>query len=191
MNRWLVNVSQVGAAALLMAGIAGCNRDASADAGVAGAATGAADAAQYAKVLSVDPVRQTVDNPQQVCRDEVVTHTAPPKDQHQIAGTAIGAVLGGVLGNQIGGGRGRTLATVGGAVAGGYAGKRVEEAHQEGTTTSSTVRRCSTVNNPSNKIVAYDVRYEFKGVQRTVRMDHDPGDRLEVQEGVVSVSDAR
>jgi len=39
--------------------------------------------------------------------------------------------------------------------------------------------------------VAYDVKYQYNGVTRTVRMDHDPGDRVEVQEGVVSVSDAR
>jgi len=27
-------------------------------------------------------------------------------------------------------------------------------------------------------------------VTRTIRMDHDPGDRVQVQEGVVAVSDA-
>ena len=52
-------------------------------------------------------------------------------------------------------------------------------------------RRCSTPAGHPNKIVAYDVRYEYKGVKRTIRMDHDPGDRVQVQEGVVAVSDAR
>jgi Predicted outer membrane lipoprotein len=33
-----------------------------------------------------------------------------PKDDHRIAGTAIGAVAGGLLGHQIGGGKGKTLA---------------------------------------------------------------------------------
>jgi uncharacterized protein YcfJ len=42
-----------------------------------------------------------------------------------------------------------------------------------------------------DKIVAYDVRYEYNGVTRSIRMDHDPGDRVEVQEGVSVVSDAR
>lgn len=41
-------------------------------------------------------------------------------------GAAGGAVVGGLLGNQIGSGRGRTLATIAGAVGGGYAGNRVE-----------------------------------------------------------------
>jgi len=42
-------------------------------------------------------------------------------------GIAAGAVLGGVLGHQVGGGNGRTLATVAGAVGGGYAGNEVEK----------------------------------------------------------------
>ncbi|KRE92536.1 hypothetical protein ASG87_00520 [Frateuria sp. Soil773] len=174
--------------------LSACNRDASADAGVAAgqsAAQSADNGPKYAKVVSVDPVRTTVNNPKQVCHDEVVSHTAPPKDQHQIAGTAIGAVLGGVLGNQVGGGKGRTLATVAGAVGGGYAGKKIQEDRQHGTVTTTTERRCSTVDNTSSKVVGYDVRYEYNGVTRTVRMDHDPGDRVQVQEGVTAVSDAR
>ena len=178
-----------------------CNRDASADGGLntgAQSATAPANAApaadagpKYAKVVSVDPVRKTSNNPKQVCHDEVVTHTAPPKDQHRIAGTAIGAVVGGVLGNQVGGGKGKTLATVAGAVGGGYAGNRIEKSRQHGTVTQSTERRCDTVDHTSSKIVGYDVRYEYNGVTRTTRMDHDPGDRVQIQEGVTAVSDAR
>ncbi|HEX7813890.1 MAG TPA: glycine zipper 2TM domain-containing protein [Dyella sp.] len=66
-----------------------------------------------------------------------------PKDQHQIAGMAIGAVGGGLLGHQIGGGKGKTLATVGGAVAGGYAGKKVQENQQAKHT--HIERRCHEV----------------------------------------------
>jgi uncharacterized protein YcfJ len=86
---------------------------------------------------------------------------------------------------------GRTLATVAGAVGGGYAGNRIEANRQHGQVTSSVQRRCSTVNESSDRIVGYDVRYQYKGVTRTVRMDHDPGDRVQVQEGVTAVSDAR
>ena len=53
-------------------------------------------------------------------------------------GIAAGAVLGGVLGHQIGGGNGRTLATVAGAVGGGYAGNEVEKRSR--ATTSYQVR---------------------------------------------------
>jgi len=45
----------------------------------------------------------------------------------QQAGPLIGAIAGGIVGNQIGEGRGRTLATVGGAAAGAIAGGAVEK----------------------------------------------------------------
>lgn len=43
------------------------------------------------------------------------------------AGVAAGALLGGLLGNQVGGGNGKTVATVLGAVGGGWAGNTVEK----------------------------------------------------------------
>ncbi|WEN14076.1 glycine zipper 2TM domain-containing protein [Rhodanobacter sp. AS-Z3] len=189
MNRMTLNVLNIAIAAVLATGISACNKNA--DAGVAGAGTSADAGVKYAKVTSVEPVRSTVNNPKQACHDETVTSTAPPKDEHRIAGTAIGAVVGGLLGNQVGGGKGKTLATVAGAVGGGYAGNRIEAKNQHGQVTSSVERKCETVNNSSSKIVGYDVRYEYNGVTRTVRMDHDPGDRVEVQEGVTAVSAAR
>jgi uncharacterized protein YcfJ len=201
MNRLLVNALYMGIAATFAVSLAACNRDASADAGAAGASSAQAAAAapaaaensgpQYAKVVGVTPVRKTTSTPRQVCKDVVVNHTAPPKDQHRIAGTAIGAVAGGLLGHMVGGGKGKTLATVAGAVGGGYAGNKIEAAHQQGTVTSTVERQCSTVNDSTTKIVGYDVKYEYNGVTRTTRMDHDPGDRVQVQQGVTAVSDAR
>lgn len=203
MNKTMINALSIGIAAALAVGISGCNRNA--DAGTsAGAAISSADAAgesattatadtgiKYAQVVSVDPVRKATPTSKQVCQDEVVNHTAPPKDEHRLVGTAIGAVAGGLLGNQVGGGKGKTLATVAGAVGGGYAGNRIQANRQHAQVTTSVERKCETVNNSSTKIVGYDVRYEYNGVTRTVRMDHDPGDRVQVQEGVTAVSDAR
>ena len=199
MNRLMVKVLNVGLAAALAASLSACNRSAgsvaASDAGApAGAATapgapnaaGAADAnaapdsgVRYAQVVSVDPVREST--PGQVCHDVTVTHTEPPKDQHHIAGTAIGAVAGGLLGHMVGGGKGNTVATVAGAVGGGYAGNRIEASHQQGQVVTSVQRHCDTVNNPNGNIVAYDVHYVYNGVTRTVRMDHDPGDRVQLQ----------
>jgi uncharacterized protein YcfJ len=193
MNRLMVNVLNVAVAAALATSLSACNRSADAGTSAGGADAGvSADAGlKYAKVVSVEPVRSTVNHPKQVCHDETVTQTAPPKDQHRIAGTAIGAVVGGLVGNQVGGGKGKTLATVAGAVGGGYAGNRIQASRQKGQVTSTVERKCSTVNNTSSKIVGYDVHYIYNGVTRTVRMDHDPGDRVQVQEGVTAVSDAR
>jgi uncharacterized protein YcfJ len=193
MSRLVVSALNLGLGAALVFGLSACNRDANADGGIGASASSQAaaqDGPKYAKVVAVTPVRQA-NAPQQVCHDEVVTQRAPVKDTHQIAGTAIGAVAGGLLGNQIGGGKGRTLATVAGAVGGGYAGHEIQQNHQQNNTVSSVQKHCSTVNSAdADKVVAYDVSYEYNGVTRTVRMDHDPGDRLQVQEGVVAVSDA-
>jgi uncharacterized protein YcfJ len=197
MNRLMVNVLNVGLAAALATSLSACNRsagsvaasDAGAPAGTVtapAAANAAADAnaapdsaVRYAQVVSVEPVREST--PGQVCHDVTVTHTEPPKDQHHIAGTAIGAVAGGLLGHMVGGGKGNTVATVAGAVGGGYAGNRIEASHQQGQVVTSVQRRCDTVNNANGNIVAYDVHYVYNGVTRTVRMDHDPGDRVQLQ----------
>jgi uncharacterized protein YcfJ len=79
----------------------------------------------------------------QVCKDVRVRNQSG--DNHQIAGTAIGAVAGGLLGHQVGGGKGKTLATVGGAVAGGYAGHTVQKKHQENNAGYHIERRCHDV----------------------------------------------
>jgi uncharacterized protein YcfJ len=205
MNRLMINTLNIAITAALALGLSACNRNAAADTSSDAAAmsngsnVAAAPAPQpapdngpqYAQVVSVEPVRQSISDPQRVCHDQVITHTAPPKDEHRIAGTAIGAVAGGLLGHLVGGGRGNTLTTVAGAVGGGYAGNRIEAAHQQGQVTQTVERRCDTVDNTSSKVVAFDVHYVYNGVTRTVRMDHDPGDRVQVQQGIIAVSDAR
>lgn len=47
------------------------------------------------------------------------------------AGAVVGALVGGVVGSTIGHGNGRTLATVGGAVAGGFAGQSIQNRNAE------------------------------------------------------------
>ncbi|KAF1056878.1 MAG: hypothetical protein GAK44_00042 [Pseudomonas delhiensis] len=135
---------------------------------------------QYAEVVAVQPVKETIKTPRQVCKDVAVTHQRPVKDQHQIAGTAIGAIAGGLLGNQIGGGKGKTLATVAGALGGGYAGNKVQEGMQQRDTYTTTETRCSTVNDSSDKVVGYDVKYLLDGKAGQVRMDRDPGSQIPV-----------
>lgn len=138
------------------------------------------EAPRYANVVSVQPVKQRVDHKREECRDETVTRKRKPDDQHQVAGTVIGAVAGGVIGNQIGGGRGRDLTTVAGAIGGGVAGKQIQKNQQNKRTVTTVERRCRTVNEPTEEVIAYDVVYEYLGATHHVRMDHDPGDRVEL-----------
>ncbi|MBE1161837.1 glycine zipper 2TM domain-containing protein [Dyella acidiphila] len=88
--------------------------------------------------------QSTYSTPQSGTRE--VCHTVQvedaPKDNHQIAGTAVGAVAGGLLGHTVGKGKGNLLATAGGVVAGGYAGKKVQENHQANHPTYHYEKRC-------------------------------------------------
>jgi uncharacterized protein YcfJ len=136
-----------------------------------------------ADVLAVEPVTETVKVPRQVCGNEVVSHQAPTRDPKRVTGAVVGGVVGGVVGNQIGGGSGKTIATVAGAAAGGYAGSKIQKGMQENNTYETTEARCATVYDSVEKSAGYDVRYRLDGVEHTVRMDHDPGSRIPVEDG--------
>lgn len=176
MTGYLRGATWLGMAALATMGLAACNQNAS------------AEGPQYATVVSTTPIKKTVNNPTQECHNEAVAVHKPVKDKHQLLGTAIGAVAGGLLGNQVGGGNGKKLATVAGAVAGGYAGHEVQEHHQENATETVNKRVCKTINHTSTKIVAYNVKYKYNGSVHTVRMDHDPGDKVQIKQDVKVVS---
>ncbi|MDG9881977.1 glycine zipper 2TM domain-containing protein [Pseudomonas putida CSV86] len=133
---------------------------------------------EYAQVTGVQPVKTTVKTPREVCKDVTVTRQRPVQDQHQIAGTVVGALAGGLLGNQIGGGTGKKIATVAGAVGGGYAGNKVQEHMQNSDTYTTTQTRCNTVNDVSEKVVGYDVKYTIGDKVGQVRMDRDPGSQI-------------
>jgi len=64
--------------------------------------------ALYGRVESIEPVQVPANSP-------------------GILGTIIGGVAGGILGHQVGGGTGNTVATIGGAALGAYAGNQVEQ----------------------------------------------------------------
>jgi uncharacterized protein YcfJ len=75
------------------------------------------------------------------CGTVISTHSYQRKAEHGSGvGVATGAVVGGLLGHQVGGGRGRTLATVAGAVGGGYAGNEIEKNARAETFTDVRVR---------------------------------------------------
>jgi len=92
------------------------------------------------------------------------------------------ALAGGLLGNQIGGGNGKKLATVAGAVGGGYAGNKVQEGMQNRDTYTTTQTRCNTVNDLSEKVVGYDVKYSIGDKAGQVRMERDPGSQIPLDE---------
>jgi uncharacterized protein YcfJ len=142
-----------------------------------------------ADVLAVKEVRETVVTPQERCEDVAVKHQAPVQDERRVAGSVIGGLAGGLLGNQMGGGNGKTLATVAGIAAGGYAGNQVQKSMQERDAVVGTERRCHTVNEKSQKVVGYDVTYRLAGKEGVVRTVTKPGATLPVRNGQVVVTD--
>lgn len=145
------------------------------------------DQKNHAIVVSVRDVLKSVNIPRESCTDELVTVTRPTKDPHQIAGTVAGAVIGGVIGNQFGSGKGKDVATGVGAVGGGYAGNKVQENMQDKNTYQEMQRKCVTVMDTRSEQTGYDVTYRFDGRTETIRMDHDPGKRIAMVNGMPDV----
>jgi uncharacterized protein YcfJ len=144
---------------------------------------------QYADVVQVTPLTRTIRTPRQDCHDESVVHQRQSRDSHQIVGTVAGAVVGGLLGHYVGGGTGRDIATGVGAAAGGYAGNRIENRMQKGNTYTTTEHKCATVYERSTKREGYEVRYRIGDKEGTVRMDHDPGQRIPLDHGQLDLGD--
>ena len=140
---------------------------------------------EFAEVVAVKEVFETVVTPRETCEDVQVQHRAPVKDEHRVAGTVVGGLAGGLLGSTVGGGRGKTLATVAGAAAGGYAGNQVQKNMQEKDVVTTTERRCKTVNERSQKVVGYNVTYRLEGKDGVVRTSFKPGPKLPVKDGQV------
>lgn len=137
-------------------------------------AAGAARAAEYANVVSATPVTSSVAVPRQQCAD-VERYVQP---QPSGGGALIGAIIGGVVGNQFGHGAGRALATGGGIIAGSALGNQAELNNNPPQAVTS--RDCRTVGAYENRVVGYDVVYEYHGQRYTTRMASDPGPRLAI-----------
>lgn len=164
---------------------------------------------EFAQVIGVEAIKETVKTPREECHDEqvqtprqechneTVTHQRPVQDGSRVAGSLLGAVVGGALGSKVGGGNGKKAATVLGAAAGGYAGNQIQKGMQQRdtyTTTeqrcntvydSHTEQRCKTVYDTSENTVGYNVTYLLGDMQGRVRMEHDPGDRIPVKDGLL------
>jgi len=142
------------------------------------AALGSAWATEYGTVVSSTPVMNAVPVPQRVCSDQEVVYQQQPSG----AGAVIGAIAGAALGSTVGGGFGKAAATGLGLVAGSAIGNQVEANGLPPTT--STVQHCRTVTRYENRIVGYDVVYDYQGVRRSVRLAQDPGQSVALEVNV-------
>jgi uncharacterized protein YcfJ len=133
-----------------------------------------AQAQEVGNVLSRTPVYQQVSVPRQVCTQ---TQVSVP-GQTSGAGALMGAVAGGAIGNAVGKGEGRALATMIGVIGGALAGDKVEGPQAAQTQTQQT---CTTQQIYENRLVGYNVVYEFAGKQYNVQLPKDPGPTIKLQ----------
>lgn len=114
--------------------------------------------AQFAEVLAVQPIVESVQRPRQECPEELTVdgHRAPgtPGAPHAVP-TAL------ALANPV------ATAT---------------SAAQDPAPNPATTN-CRTVYESILETIGYDVVYRLGNRQGTVRMDHDPGDRIPVKDG--------
>jgi len=132
-----------------------------------------AGAQEIGKVIASTQVIQQVSVPRQVCSQEQVA-VQPNKSG---AGAAMGAIAGGAIGNQIGGGSGKAAATMLGIFGGAILGDKIEGAPAQQT---QTVQNCTTQNVIENRIIGYNVTYEFNGKQYNIQLPRDPGPTIKL-----------
>jgi uncharacterized protein YcfJ len=128
----------------------------------------------------VTSVRAVMGPPEQRCwveRREVVD---APRGDANVGGAIIGGIIGGVLGHQVGGGRGKDVATAGGAIAGAAIGSQAGGGGGYANTYSQDVRRCDRVS--GGPPAYWDVAYEFRGLTHHVQMSAPPGNTIPVNE---------
>lgn len=90
----------------------------------------------------------------------------------------MGAVAGGAMGNAVGQGSGRALATVIGVVGGAMLGDKIEGA---GSSHTQPITQCHTQYVYENRLLGYQVTYEYGGRQYQVQWPHDPGTHIPLQ----------
>ncbi len=145
-----------------------------------------------ARVISVTPQLQRVNNPRQECRTEYVreSYYEAPRDR-SLGGAIIGGLAGGLLGHTVGRGNGKVAAAAVGAGVGAIVGDRVDNDrgyNDRGRerVESRPVERCVTVDNWSQVPAGYLVNYEYNGRQYSTVTDRDPGRFIPVNVNVRS-----
>jgi len=130
---------------------------------------GLAQAQEIGQVLSRTAVYQQVAVPRQSCA-QTVTPNAPTSGAGAVSGAVTGAVLGTIVGD--GRGAGALLGAVGGAIVGDK---------MESNANSQPMTTCTTQTVMENRLVGYNVVYEYAGKTYNVQLPQDPGPTIALQ----------
>jgi uncharacterized protein YcfJ len=144
-----------------------------------------------ARVLSVTPQTERINNPRQECRTEYIRESYSSGDR-DVAGAIIGGIAGGLIGSQIGKGNGRVAGAAVGAATGALVGDRIDNSdRRDRGYTSRPVERCISVDNWQTVTRNYLVAYRYNGRTYTTVMPNDPGDTLQVRIAIAPDRDER
>lgn len=135
-----------------------------------------------AKVLSSEPVYETINEPRRECWTETVGYETRSYRDGSNAGSAIlGAIAGGLIGSTVGKGDGKVAAAAVGAATGAVIGDRWSSGGTRHASVPQQVERCSSRDNFRQVVTGYDVRYRFEGREYTTRLPYDPGPWLNLE----------
>lgn len=136
-----------------------------------------------ARVIKVKPIYESVrvSVPEEHCWRER-RYQSQYHGRESYTGPLVGAVVGGVVGNQFGAGSGKTAMTVAGTLLGASIANDIDKDGRAVDYRPAHQRRCETVERYESReeIVAYRVKYRYKGRVYRTRMDHDPGNTIRV-----------
>ena len=135
-----------------------------------------------ARVSSVEPQYETVNVPRQECSSRWIEDSRRSTGRGY-GGAVIGGVAGALLGNQFGRGHGREAATAVGAVVGAFTGDNVANRGrwERDEPVAREVTSCRTVSDVQQRIVGYQVGYEYRGQHFVTRMPEAPGPYIQVR----------
>lgn len=135
------------------------------------------DALVRAKVVSADPIYETISEPSTRCWTETVGY-APRRHEYRESngGAVIGAIAGGLIGSTVGRGNGRIAAAAVGAATGAVVGDRIDHGTPRAYAAGPRqIERCESKDNYRRVISGYDVRYRYQGREYSTLMSYDPG----------------
>ena len=133
-----------------------------------------------ARVISVTPQTERVNNPRQECHTEYIRESYR-SDDRDVAGAIIGGIAGGLLGSQIGKGNGKVAGAAVGAATGAIVGDRIDNSDRHDGYRSRPVEHCASVDNWQTVTRNYLVSYRYNGRVYTTTMPSDPGDSIRVR----------
>lgn len=132
-----------------------------------------------------------VEVPREQCWEEEVVIERNSRRNESSTPVVLSTIIGGALGNAVGNNKSsQRVGAVVGAVLGHSIGRDiVRNSRSPAVREYQTVERCRTVyqRREEERLVAYQVTYNYNGQDYTVRTDSDPGDEIRIRVSVEPV----